>query len=78
MAKKTTSFNTSDSVIKSEKETTVSKQKKSNVDLNQFLSEIEKRAYEIYENRKKNHIPGDDFTDWLQAQSEIKSKYKMI
>ncbi|HNZ26880.1 MAG TPA: DUF2934 domain-containing protein [Spirochaetota bacterium] len=77
MAKKTTS-NTSNSVIKNDEKATGCKQKKSNVDLNQFLSEIEKRAYEIYEERKKNHIPGDDFTDWLQAQSEIKAKYKMI
>ncbi|HOJ64263.1 MAG TPA: DUF2934 domain-containing protein [Spirochaetota bacterium] len=55
----------------------VKKETKTNVNLNQFLNEVEKRAYEIYENRIKNKIAGSDFTDWLQAEKEIKAKYKI-
>jgi len=55
----------------------VKKETKTNVNLNQFLNEVEKRAYEIYENRIKNNIAGSDFTDWLQAEKEIKAKYKI-
>ncbi len=57
---------------------TVKKETKTNnVDLNQFLNEVEKRAYEIYEDRIKNNIAGSDFTDWLEAEKEIKAKYKI-
>ncbi len=51
--------------------------KTSGVDLQQFLSEIEKRAYEIYVDRKTNHISGDEMSDWLRAEEEIKEKYKI-
>lgn len=55
----------------------VKKETKKEIDLNQFLNEVEKRAYEIYENRIKNNIAGSDFTDWLQAEKEIKGKYQI-
>jgi hypothetical protein len=32
---------------------------------------IEKRAYEIYEWRKENGVPGCALGDWLEAESEI-------
>ncbi|HPO50730.1 MAG TPA: hypothetical protein PLO89_10425 [Spirochaetota bacterium] len=51
--------------------------KTSNVDLQQFLSEIEKRAYEIYIERKTNHVTGDEVSDWLKAEEDIKTKYKI-
>lgn len=56
---------------------TIKKETKNDIDLNQFLNEVEKRAYEIYENRIKNNIAGSDFTDWLQAEKEVKAKYKI-
>lgn len=61
-------------ISKLEEDTTM---KKAKVDLNQFLAEIERKAYEIYEERKQNHVSGDDFTDWLRAEQEIKQKYNM-
>jgi len=51
--------------------------KTSNVDLQQFLSEIEKRAYEVYIERKADHITGDEISDWLKAEEEVKAKYKI-
>jgi len=42
-----------------------------------YLKEIEVKAYEIYQERKKNNIPGDQFTDWVQAETEIKAKYNV-
>jgi len=51
--------------------------KTSGVDLQQFLSEIEKRAYELYSERKTNHISGDELSDWLRAEEEVKEKYKI-
>lgn len=51
--------------------------KTTSVDLQQFLSEIEKRAYEIYLERKNSHLSGDEMSDWLQAENDIKAKYKI-
>lgn len=47
------------------------------VELDQFLSEIEKRAYEIFLDRHNTGKPGNEMSDWLQAESEIKAKYKI-
>lgn len=46
-------------------------------DLSQFLSEIEKRAYEIYLERHAAGTPGDEMYDWLQAEMEIKARYRI-
>jgi len=32
---------------------------------------IAKRAYEIFEWRKENNLPGSSLGDWLEAESEI-------
>lgn len=45
------------------------------VNLKQFLHEIEIRAYEIYLERAKHGKPGNEMTDWLAAETEIKRKY---
>lgn len=44
-------------------------------DLKQFLGEIEKKAYEIFLERKKAGKPGDEMSDWIQAEKTIKAKY---
>lgn len=44
-------------------------------DLRSFLGEIEKRAYDHYLDRKKNHLPGDEMSDWLAAEDDIKKRY---
>jgi len=46
-------------------------------ELEKFLEEIRKRAYEIYQERIKTKAPGDQLSDWLKAEKEIKAKYKM-
>lgn len=80
MAKKTTTTasTTEGATVKTAKTTaakTTTKAKKP--DLSQLLSEIEKRSYELYEERMKNGISGSDLEDWLTAEAEIKNKYKI-
>lgn len=45
--------------------------------LKNFLGEIEKRAYEIYLGRMKAGVSGDEMSDWLKAEKDIKTKYKI-
>jgi len=46
-------------------------------DLKDFLEEVEKKAYELYQKRIKSGVAGDDISDWFQAEQEIKEKYKL-
>ena len=46
-----------------------------NVNLEDFMEEIRARANEIFIKRAGG--PGDDLSDWLQAEKEIKKKYKI-
>jgi hypothetical protein len=46
-------------------------------DLKDFLKEVEKEAYEIYQERVKSGAPGDDIADWFQAEKKIKEKYNL-
>jgi hypothetical protein len=41
----------------------------------QFKAEVEKKAKEIYLKRQETKVSGDALSDWLKAESEIKSKY---
>ncbi len=44
-----------------------------NVNLQNFLDEVRKRAYEIFLQRGATY--GNDLDDWLKAEKEIKQKY---
>ena len=46
-------------------------------DLKDFLEEVEKKAYDLYQERIKSGVAGDDIYDWFQAEKEIKEKYKL-
>jgi len=39
-------------------------------------NEIKKRAEEIY--RSRNGGPGNQVSDWLQAEKEVKAKYNLF
>ena len=54
------------------KETKKSQQKPS---LEAFQEEVRKSAEEIYKKRTADNNPGDELSDWLQAEKEIKKKY---
>jgi len=43
----------------------------------QFKAEIEKRAKEIFLKRQESKTAGDTLSDWLQAEKEIKAKYRI-
>jgi hypothetical protein len=46
-------------------------------DLTSFLHEIKEKAYEIFLKRQMANAPGDELSDWLNAEAEIKKKYKI-
>jgi hypothetical protein len=43
--------------------------------LEAFQDEIRKRAEDTFNQRTAANKPGDAFSDWLQAEKEIKKKY---
>ena len=43
------------------------------INLQQFLDEVKKRAYEIFLEHGSSH--GSDLNDWIRAESEIKQRY---
>ncbi|MGA2507305.1 MAG: DUF2934 domain-containing protein [Chitinispirillaceae bacterium] len=45
--------------------------------LERFKAEIEKRAKEIFLKRQQTKEHGDALSDWLQAEREIKGKYRI-
>ncbi len=53
----------------------VKKAKKPN--LQDFLVEVQKKAYDIYQERMEAGISGDEMSDWFAAEKEIKEKYKI-
>lgn len=46
-------------------------------ELKDFLQEVEKKAYELYQERTKSGLSCDDIADWFQAEKEIKAKYNL-
>jgi hypothetical protein len=36
---------------------------------------VHKRAYEIYENRRDKDLPGNEESDWYQAEEELFNDY---
>jgi hypothetical protein len=55
------------------KKSTKKKAAPKSVNLQRFLDEVKKRAYEIFLERGSAH--GNDLEDWLKAEMEIKRKY---
>jgi hypothetical protein len=43
--------------------------------LDDYIEEVKKRSYEIFLSRGGQ--PGAEITDWVQAEKEIKAKYKI-
>jgi hypothetical protein len=50
--------------------------KPASVDLQHYIEEIRIRANEIY--LQRGNMPGDDLSDWLQAEREIKQKHGLV
>jgi len=46
-------------------------------DLKDFLEAVEKKAYELYQERIKSGVACDDISDWFKAEKEIKEKFKL-
>jgi len=45
--------------------------------LEDFLVEIQKRAYDVYVERTNKGLSGDELSDWLTAEKEVKEKYNI-
>ena len=45
--------------------------------LERFKADIEKRAKGIFLKRQETKTPGDALSDWLQAEKQIKGKYRI-
>jgi len=43
------------------------------IDLRSYINELNKRAYEIFQQRGASH--GSDWDDWFRAEKELKKKY---
>lgn len=50
------------------------KKERTSFEFNQ-LERVQKRAYEIYEERLRFNLPGDEVSDWHQAEAEIHSEH---
>lgn len=46
-------------------------------DLKDFLEEVKNKAYDLYRERVKSGVSGDEMSDWFQAEKVIKEKYKL-
>ena len=46
-------------------------------DLKDFLDEVKNKAYDLYKERVKSGVAGDEMSDWFQAEKVIKEKYKL-
>jgi hypothetical protein len=55
----------------------IRKQKIQPPPLEQFKAEVGKRAQEIFLKRQETKAAGDSLSDWLQAEKEIKAKYRL-
>ncbi len=47
----------------------------SSINVEDYIDEVRARAMEIFHERAGG--PGDELSDWLQAEREIKKKYKL-
>ena len=45
------------------------------IDFEEFKPEIEKRAKATYITRQTLKAPGDELSDWLKAEKEVKSRH---
>ena len=59
------------------KKTAVTAKETAKPELKYFWEEVEKKAYDLYQERIKSGVTGDDIADWFQAEKEIKEKYNL-
>jgi hypothetical protein len=50
---------------------------KSSITLWELKKQIDERAHQLYLDRIAAHRQGDELSDWLQAEGEIKKKHKL-
>ena len=50
-------------------------EKKEKISLEQLMQETNERAHELYEERIESRRPGDELSDWLAAEEEVKKRH---
>lgn len=55
------------------KKTATARRTTPKVDLRTYINELNRRAYEIFQQKGSTH--GHDWDDWFQAEKDIKKKY---
>jgi hypothetical protein len=53
------------------------KTQKEEISIGKYGEEVSKKAEEVYEKRIAAGKPGDELSDWLKAEKEIKKKYSI-
>lgn len=51
--------------------------KEKSVSVEAFLGEVKDTAFQIYQERVKKNQPGDEMSDWLDAEKLVKKKYSL-
>ena len=44
-------------------------------DPEKLFEEIREAAFQIYEARQANGVPGDEVTDWFDAEARVRAKH---
>jgi len=60
-----------------EKKTPIAKKQTVRPSLEKVQDEIKSLAHQVYLERIEKNEAGDELSDWLKAESEIKKKYKL-
>jgi hypothetical protein len=47
------------------------------VRLEDYIDKAKARAFEVFLERQRSGKPGDEISDWVQAENEIKAKYNI-
>jgi hypothetical protein len=43
----------------------------------ELKEEIQATAQKIYETRQAHHVDGDEVSDWLEAEAQVKKRHKL-
>ena len=47
------------------------------VRLEDYIDKVKAKAFELFLDRERNGRAGDEISDWVQAEKEIKAKYNI-
>lgn len=63
--------------MKKKNSSTQTKRSKKGINVKGFEDNVKKRAFEIFQERQQEDIPGDELSDWFQAEQELRYSNEM-